>query len=193
MGSEMCIRDSYLYIPLGGSRGGKWMTIRNTFLIFLISGFWHGANWTFVAWGGLHACFFLPYILLKKNRKHLDTVAANKWLPNAKELFQMLFTFLITCLAWVFFRAENIAHAFDYLGVLFSSSFFSYPEILPQFLFKFLGFFLFVEWIQRTKEHALDLENLPFPRIFRWGFYYLILIAIIWYGGDQQEFIYFQF
>jgi len=95
----------YLYIPLGGSRGGTWMKIRNTFIIFLVSGFWHGANWTFVIWGFLNALYFLPLLLAKRNRNNLDVVAQDNVLPSPMELFKMLMTFGLTVIAWIFFRA----------------------------------------------------------------------------------------
>src|SRR5690554_2147870 len=118
----------YLYIPLGGSKGGTWMKVRNTFIIFLVSGFWHGANWTFIVWGALNAIYFLPLLLTHRNRTHLETVARGKILPSPKEILQMGATFSLTTLAWVFFRAENIKHAFSYLGEIFSSSLLSIPS-----------------------------------------------------------------
>ncbi len=109
----------YVYIPLGGSRGSTWMKVRNTLIIFLVSGFWHGANWTFVFWGLLHALFFMPLLIIKRNRKNVDQVAGKSFFPTLIETFQMLVTFLLTTLAWVFFRAENIKHAFLYLSGIF--------------------------------------------------------------------------
>ncbi|MDC0957853.1 MBOAT family protein, partial [Flavobacteriaceae bacterium] len=102
----------YLYIPLGGSRGGTWIKVRNTFVIFLVSGFWHGANWTFIIWGALNAIYFLPLLLTNNNRKNLGVVAEGKYLPSFRELFAMLTTFLLTVFAWIFFRADNVNHAF---------------------------------------------------------------------------------
>lgn len=119
----------YLYIPLGGSRGEISMKIRNTFIIFIVSGLWHGANWTFIAWGFLNALYFLPLLLSKNNRNNLDTVAAGRYLPNIKELSQMLMTFALAVLAWIFFRAENISHAFQFIGEIFSPSFFHVPKL----------------------------------------------------------------
>ncbi|MDC0652473.1 MBOAT family protein, partial [Flavobacteriaceae bacterium] len=101
----------YLYIPLGGSRGGTWMKVRNTFAIFLVSGFWHGANWTFIIWGALNAIYFLPLLLTNNNRKNLGVVAEGKLLPSFKELIAMLTTFMLTIFAWIFFRAEDLNHA----------------------------------------------------------------------------------
>ena len=105
----------YLYIPLGGSRGGKWMQIRNTAAIFLVSGFWHGANWTFLFWGALHALLFLPLILTRRNRNNLEIVGGQRNLPSLTELGQMLITFTLVTILWIFFRAENISQAFEYL------------------------------------------------------------------------------
>jgi D-alanyl-lipoteichoic acid acyltransferase DltB (MBOAT superfamily) len=93
----------YLYIPLGGSRGGTWMKVRNTFIIFIVSGFWHGANWTFIVWGALNAIYFLPLLLTKKNRQNMEVVAENSFLPSLKEFGQMTVTFALTIIAWVFF------------------------------------------------------------------------------------------
>jgi len=110
----------YLYIPLGGSRGGLKMKIRNTFVIFLVSGFWHGANWTFVVWGALNALYFLPLLIAGKNRQNLGLVAEGRLLPNIKEFIQICTTFLLTMLAWIFFRASSVGHALSYLKGIFS-------------------------------------------------------------------------
>src|SRR5690554_308429 len=118
----------YLYIPLGGSRGGTWMKIRNTFIIFIVSGFWHGANWTYIVWGALNAIYFLPLILTKNNRRNLDSVAEGKFFPNIREFASILITFGLTVFAWIFFRANDIAHAFSIISEIFSESFFSLPN-----------------------------------------------------------------
>ena len=119
----------YLYIPLGGSKGGTWLKLRNTFIIFLVSGFWHGGNWTFIAWGALHALFFLPLLLFNKNRSHIDSVAKGKMLPSLKEFSRMLLTFLLVVLAWVFFRADSMHQAINYISHIFTSALFKIPEI----------------------------------------------------------------
>tara|TARA_R110002073_G_scaffold72537_1_gene177586 strand:- start:608658 stop:610094 length:1437 start_codon:yes stop_codon:yes gene_type:complete len=183
----------YLYIPLGGSRGGTWMKIRNTFIIFLVSGFWHGANWTFVAWGALNALYFLPLLLLNKNRINADTASQGRILPTIKEFFQIGVTFFLTVIAWVFFRSATIADSFSYLNEIFSKSIFSFPEIYPKSLFLLILLFTLVEWIQRIKQHALQLNSLKTPWYLQWLGYYIILFLIFFYGGSQQEFIYFQF
>jgi len=120
----------YLYIPLGGSRGGTWMKVRNTFMIFIVSGFWHGANWTFIVWGALNAIYFLPLLLTNNNRNNLETVAQGKLLPSIKEVYFMLLTFGLTVFAWIFFRAENIGHAISYISEILSPSLFLYQNLL---------------------------------------------------------------
>jgi alginate O-acetyltransferase complex protein AlgI len=182
----------YLYIPLGGSRGGLWMKIRNTFIIFLVSGFWHGANWTFIVWGGLNALYFLPLLLAKKNRSNIDIVAKNSKLPNIRELGQIVVTFLLTILAWVFFRAENLGHAFSYLKDIFTKI--NAPlEYMPWSLFLFLLFFLLIEWMGRREKFALERLGGNWNIVYRWGLYFFICLCIIGSTDNQQDFIYFQF
>lgn len=183
----------YLYIPLGGSRGPKWNQVRNVFIIFLVSGFWHGANWTFLVWGALNALYFLPLLLLQKNRVHTDVVAQNTLFPSVTEVLKMLITFGITVLAWVFFRASTISEAINYLGYLFSRSLFTIPEVRPSFLIIFILVFLAVEWRGRRQLYALETLWLGYPKALRWGIYYVIVMLIFLFGGKQQEFIYFQF
>jgi len=183
----------YVYIPLGGSKVGNIAKVRNTFIIFVVSGFWHGANWTFIVWGFINALYFLPLLLFKKNRINTDQVAENKLLPSFKEFLQMGTTFFITLIAWVFFRAENIQHAFSYLAGIFSKSLFSMPERHPKDVIILLVLFVVVEWIQRDKQHALQIDTIKIPRFLRWSLYYGIIMVIHLMGGTQQEFIYFQF
>ncbi len=187
----------YLYIPLGGSKGGTWMKVRNTFIIFLVSGFWHGANWTFIIWGLLNAIYIMPSIIFSTNRINLDIVAHQRYLPTLKELFAILLTFSLTVLAWIFFRAENVGHAFSYLSKIFSNSLFTVPkfEKMGMGLFTMLVIFLFmiIEWIGREHQYAIAHIGIRWPRLFRWAFYYCILIAIFVLAGSNHQFIYFQF
>ena len=111
----------YVYIPLGGSRGSTWKQVRNVFIIFIVSGFWHGANWTFIAWGALNACFFLPLLLLKRNRNNTDNVAEGRWLPSFRELIQIGMTFGMTVLAWVFFRAADFGSSWLFIQGVFGA------------------------------------------------------------------------
>ena len=184
----------YIYIPMGGSRGGKWLSVRNTFIIFIISGFWHGANWTFIAWGTYHALLFMPLLLLGKNRRNTNTVAEGRFLPTIKEFFQIGFTFFVVVIGWVFFRADTISMAADYLRNLFSSSLFILPEY--QVGMKKVGFslalLLIVEWLQRNKSHALHFDFKILP-ILRWATYVILTIIILEIGAESQSFIYFQF
>ena len=187
----------YLYIPLGGSRGGTWSKIRNTFAIFLVSGFWHGANWKFIAWGALNAVFFLPLLFLHRNRDHLQIVAQGRWLPTIKEFLSIIITFGLTVLAWIFFRAENIGHAVDYISTIASPSLFTMPRFAGRqaadTLLILIGLLLIIEWNGRQWQHALAHLGARWKRPARYALYYAIVFAIFWFGGKKQQFIYFQF
>jgi D-alanyl-lipoteichoic acid acyltransferase DltB (MBOAT superfamily) len=180
----------YLYIPLGGSRGTKAMVVRNTFVIFLVSGFWHGANWTFIAWGAFHAILFLPLILLNKNRKYTDTVAENGCLPNVKEFFQMALTFGLVVVGWIIFRAENIHQAVDYISGIASPSLLSIPTGKKGLIIAIP--FMLVEWMGRKNQYAI--EKIPVKNtIIRWVIYLSIYLSIASLSGKSSDFIYFQF
>ena len=185
----------YLYIPLGGSRGGTWMKLRNTFAIFLVSGFWHGANWTFVAWGALNAIYFLPLLLLKRNRTNLGVVAEGRKLPSLRELLQMGTTFLLTVVAWVFFRAESISMALGFLKDIVSPELFQVPKFKgwtdSAITLLFVFILILVEWVNRDNTHSL--MRLPKNKIMRQLIYYALIGIIIVNSGSKQEFIYFQF
>lgn len=187
----------YLYIPLGGSKGGTKMRIRNTFAIFLVSGFWHGANWTFLMWGFLNACYFLPLLLTNKNRKNLDVVAQGKLLPTFNELIQVIFTFLLTVLAWIFFRADTVTDAFGYLSNMVSLSMFTKPTTSgPILLHVMILALLVLEWWKRDTKFGLDeLENMNTK--LRWALYYIITLVITYHfivmNIEGKQFIYFQF
>jgi alginate O-acetyltransferase complex protein AlgI len=186
----------YLYIPLGGSQGGMWMKIRNTFIIFLVSGFWHGANWTFIVWGLLNALYIMPSIIFNTNRTNLDMVAQGKYLPTLREIFSIGITFGLTVLAWIFFRANSVSHAFSYISDIFSSSFFTMPHFrgigksVPIVLLTVV--FLLVEWVGRERQYAIaNWGSLNAP--LRWTLYYAIILVIFFFTGKEQQFIYFQF
>jgi D-alanyl-lipoteichoic acid acyltransferase DltB (MBOAT superfamily) len=183
----------YLYIPLGGSKGGKWMQVRNTFIIFIVSGFWHGANWTFIAWGFLNALYFLPLLLTNNNRNNLSIVAENSAFPSLKEWLQMGVTFFLTMIAWIFFRSESITQALSICKEIFSTSLVTMPSQRPLFMFLAIGFFFLLEWMGRRNRFALESLLLQKPRVLRWGFYYVLMIAILLFAGKEQTFIYFQF
>ena len=187
----------YLYIPLGGSRGGIWMKIRNTFIIFIVSGFWHGANWTFIVWGALNAIYFLPIMLRGNNRNNLDVVAFNSYFPSLKEVLNVLITFSLTVFAWIFFRAVSIGHAFEIISEIFSSSIFTFPNFRNRheafYFIPLIIIFVIFEWIGRREEFALSNIEKKWKKWVRHIIYYSILIAIVIYAGEEQQFIYFQF
>ena len=188
----------YVYIPLGGSRVSKAKVVRNTFVIFLVSGFWHGANWTFIAWGAYHAVLFLPLILTSKNRKYTNQVAEGRILPTLKESSQMLLTFFLAVLGWIIFRAESIGQAWGYVCGMINKDLFSIPWLktrdyyIPKVVFAFIMFV--VEWLQRGKEHGLELG---YDRKFSWLrfllYYSLLLLMWLYAEPGGTTFIYFQF
>jgi D-alanyl-lipoteichoic acid acyltransferase DltB (MBOAT superfamily) len=185
----------YVYIPMGGNRKGYARTVVNTMVLFLVSGLWHGANWTFVAWGAANALLFLPLVLRRQNRKHLDIVAKGKLLPNVRELGEMLLTFTLSTLAWVFFRAVSIQQALQYFKGLFSLSFFQLPSLTLD-----LGVAIFaitvlvvVEWLGREGSYALERVGHVQSRPVRWAIYYAVLSLVIAFGVSSQAFVYFQF
>ena len=182
----------YLYIPLGGSKGGLWIKIRNIFAIFIVSGFWHGANWTFIVWGALNALYFLPLMILSKNRTNIDVIAKNKLLPNIKEILQVILTFLLTLIAWVFFRADNVKEALFYLQHMFSLSLLQIPGYFPKIPLVLIGIVIVTEWFQRHKKHALELDQLK-PIYRRFIYVTLFLLFFFFSAYNKQTFIYFQF
>lgn len=186
----------YLYIPLGGSKGGTWMKVRNTFIIFLVSGFWHGANWTFILWGLLNALYIMPSILFNTNRNNLDIVARGKYFPSIKEFLSIILTFCLTVFAWIFFRSESVHAAFNYLQGIFSATLFSVPEKMNIDLIFILIIFVIIEWLQRTRVHALQFE----PGYSPFKFYSIVLLnsiviwaILLWGVFGNKSFIYFQF
>ena len=184
----------YVYIPLGGSRCSKAKIVRNTFVIFLLSGFWHGANWTFIAWGAYHALLFLPLILLNKNRRYRDTVAQNSLLSNLKECVQILLTFLLVVIGWIIFRAESIGQAWEYFTRMINPSLFTLPFFFvgTKKCLCFIVILLLLEWGFRDKEHVLQFKS----NRQRWIaiiLCYAILLIILEFAAHSQSFIYFQF
>ena len=190
----------YLYIPLGGSRNGKVRAVRNTFIIFLVSGFWHGASWHFVIWGLIHACGFLPLLLLNKNRNHLsDVVAEHKTWPNPKEILQMSLTFTFVTIAWIFFRADNIEQAINYITSIFRGILNvgnrSFSEIHGKSTFLYILPLIFADWKFRYNERSLAF---PSHKVFRILFYVALVTLVIYHlnlfvDSEKIEFIYFQF
>ena len=187
----------YIYFPLGGSRCDKWKIIRNVYIVWAISGLWHGADWTFVCWGLFHATLLAIYNLFGINTKYNNVVAYGKWLPSVKELMQMALTFFLAVIGWIIFRAETMTQAVEYISRMFATMFSDYHFTIS-YGRKFLLYgilLLLVEWVQRDKQHALQLpeRGVLRYRVVRWVVYYLVLLIIATYTGEDQTFIYFQF
>ena len=182
----------YVYIPLGGSRGSRWQQIRNVFIIFLVSGFWHGANWTFIIWGAIHALLFLPLLLFNSNRRHLGDIAEGRWFPSLRELLQMTITFVTVTLAWIFFRADTVTDAWLYIKQIVGSMQFNVVYLnIERYSIEMLGLIgvlLASEWWHRQEEH-------PFVGKFKWVKIIGVLLLLVTLGvySNHQEFIYFQF
>lgn len=188
----------YIYIPLGGSRGTKINSIKNTFIVFVISGFWHGANWTFIAWGILHAMLFMPLLIGNKNRIHTDIIAENSKLPTIFEFFKMLSTFVLVMFLWIFFRSASISDSVYYIFKMFEiSSLFKLPS---NALSSGWGWYFFIlvliifEWISRKEDHGLYFVQNVKSNLMRKFIYILFILIIIYFSSSQPaEFIYFQF
>ncbi len=180
----------YLYIPLGGSKGGKWVSIKNIFIIFIVSGFWHGANWKFIIWGLIHAILYIPLFIRGENRRYTTSIVAEgKCLPSLKELFQMGSTFSFTMLAWVFFRSDSISSAFDYLFKMIIE--FGTPTSNRGGII-FILLFVLIEWLMKKDvRNPLSFNN----NYIRYCVYIILIIIISCFSGnsDSIEFIYFQF
>jgi D-alanyl-lipoteichoic acid acyltransferase DltB (MBOAT superfamily) len=187
----------YVYIPLGGSRRGTLISIRNTFVIFIVSGFWHGANWTFITWGFLNALYFLPMLLLKQNRKNVEIAAKGRLLPSGRELLGIIVTFSLTVFAWIFFRAESVGHALRYIAGIFSPSLFSIPVFngKRQALITVLLVigFIIVEWHGRFEEYAIKKYIFRSPILKNLEIYGITLIILFLGNFGENTFIYFQF
>ena len=182
----------YVYIPLGGSRtGSKVRHLMNIIFTFTLCGFWHGANWTFIAWGFLNALYYLPFVLAGKHKRYTDTVALGRLWPNYREVLQISSTFAMTLFAWIFFRASSLQHAFGFIGQLFSSSWLEIPTVEKEGL-PYVLIILVVEWFQRDKQHALQIGKMPVW--MRWVTYYTVLTSILFLANTGHvPFIYFQF
>ncbi|MCU0396006.1 MAG: MBOAT family protein, partial [Chitinophagaceae bacterium] len=184
----------YVYIPLGGSKGSQWQSLRNTMIVFLVSGFWHGANWTFIAWGALNAVFYVPLFLTGAHRRNLEVVAFGRTLPSVRELLQMLLTFFLICITWVFFRARNMGEALDLFRHFDPRSFAQGQTAdLPGLSLLMISILLLVEWVQRRNRHGLQMDDVRVKPALRWTIYIVLVLVILFFRGDQQKFIYFDF
>ena len=185
----------YIYFPLGGSRCDRWKIIRNVYIVWTISGLWHGANWTFVCWGLYHATLLSIYNLLSINTKYMNVVAYGRFLPSLKELVQMSLTFFLAVIGWIIFRAETISQAIGFFSAMINNRFFDKGWLIGMNTILLAFAVLFVEWLQRNKQHALQFaSSKPFCyQVVRYSIY-AIIVALIWTcTGKIQTFIYFQF
>lgn len=188
----------YLYFPLGGSKRGMATTIRNILIIFIVSGLWHGANWTFIIWGALNAIYFLPLLLIKKNRANLQIVAEESYFPSIKDLINIFLTFSMVTIAWIVFRAENIVHAKNCLSRIFSLSILTIPNFTNRrdslITVCLVAIFMIIEWHGRKQEYAIANLGIKWRKPLRYAMYYTIAMSILIFGNfNQNEFIYFQF
>lgn len=183
------LRD-YIYYPLGGNKKGEYKKMRNLTIVFLISGIWHGADWTFVIYGGIHALLYILFIYYRKWTKNLSFLNSNPIKP-LYDFSAIVVTFLLLTLARIFFRADNLESALGYFKQLFVFSLFEKPDVSRLFVALMFGF-LFLEWIQRNKDHLLDFSNIK-SKFIRYSIYFIILFLIFYNVGNNQSFIYFQF
>ena len=167
--------------------------MRNTLIIFIISGFWHGANWTFICWGAVHALYFMPLLLAKRNRKHMEVVAHDRMLPTLREAVSILGTYLAVVLAWIFFRSNDVHAAMAHISGILSPSLFSMPSVRPADVALMITALIALEWFGRRHQHPLQMIASVRWRPARWAVYYALIALLISFAKAEQEFIYFQF
>jgi D-alanyl-lipoteichoic acid acyltransferase DltB (MBOAT superfamily) len=193
----------YVYIPFGGGRGSKLKKLRNVFIVFLLSGFWHGASFNRIIWGGLHAVFMIPTVLWANRQSKFDEIVAyGKVFPSFKEFLQILSTFLLCALALIVFRTVSIEASIQYLKAIFISLFkVSIFQEMRLFWKQDIGwtptiliiFFIAMEWLNRTRKYALEDVAKSQPLIFRWAIYFIVLALLFLFANRSRQFIYFQF
>lgn len=190
----------YVYIPLGGSRISKYISIRNVLIVFILSGLWHGANWTFIAWGTYNGILIVLLILLGKNKKRDNIISPNRFLPPLKEIGEITLTFILVVFGWILFRAESITIACDYISNMCNSSIFAIPNfreiglglIKLTYTIGFVIILQIVDWTQRKQDFGLEISNIKY-RFIRWVIYLFIILIFTIFAGGQETFIYFQF
>ncbi len=183
------LRD-YIYFPLGGSKQGEYRKIKNLTIVFLISGIWHGADWTFVIYGAIHALLYIIFIYYRKWTRNIR-VFSSKLTDTLYDFIAIVSTFVILTIARVFFRAESYSESMSYLKRMLSESLFEKPNISRFFIVSLFGF-LILEWLQKDKEHLLDLSDIK-SKILRHLIYLGVVFMIFFYSSNNQSFIYFQF
>lgn len=183
----------YIYFPLGGSRCSRWKIIRNTLIVFFISGLWHGANWTFICWGVYHACLISLFVLLSINTKSKGVVAQGRLFPSLKDFGLMVITYVLVVIGWIIFRAESMPQAYNFLTRMFSTMFDSCEMIHGSYVLIYGVIMIILEWIQRDKQHVLVIDSIK-SKYLRWGIYLIVALVIYDLKPDAiSTFIYFQF
>jgi D-alanyl-lipoteichoic acid acyltransferase DltB (MBOAT superfamily) len=185
----------YLYIPLGGSHGKLWLKVRNVLIIFLVSGFWHGANWTFIAWGLLNAIYIMPSVLLGTNRGSAASEDRGELIPTIKGLLSMVVTFSLTVFTWILFRVDSVGAAIHYISTIFSKSTWTVPSEVqvPWSLVFLIAVFFAIEWLGRRNQYALGSIGMSLSSPVRWSLYYAIVLVTFFFQESNRTFIYFQF
>ena len=185
----------YIYFPLGGSRCDKWKIVRNVYIVWAVSGLWHGAGWTFVCWGLFHGTLLAGYNILGINTKYRQIVAHGRLLPTIRETLQMALTFFLVVIGWIIFRSEDMTSAIGYISRMFLTMFDSCSVGFGKVLLLGGASLLIVEWLQRDRQHALQFAGIRLfqHRWVRWAIYYAMIVLIAQNVGSRQTFIYFQF
>lgn len=182
----------YIYIPLGGNRVSRFVTIRNTMIIFAVCGFWHGASWTFVVWGIYHGLLFIPLILTGGNKRYKGVICENSVLPSMREIGGVIMTFIAVMFGWILFRSETISQGAGYICGIFDASLFSIPGFINIKVLVLTIVMLVVEWFGRKNEFAFNVEAIRSAWVRR-GIYLFVLLLIFLFGRTSESFIYFNF
>ena len=177
---------------MGGSRVSRKKQIRNVFIVFLVSGFWHGANWTFIVWGAINALLFIPLLLSNSNRNNTDTVAYNRIFPSFREMISLLFTYCIALFGWIFFRTDSVKDTLDYIQGILKLDFRIEMLAIERYSFEIIPLILVllgIEWLSRHVEFPLFSAKPNYVKVS------LIIAMILIFGSfsEAQDFIYFQF
>lgn len=179
----------YIYIPLGGNRNGIYKQITYTFIVFIISGIWHGANVTFLLWGIAHALIFIPYLFIKRPL----IFQSNTSIRIAINTVAILFTNCIVVLLWFLFRAQNMQDVIEIYSKIFTSDVFIQTIQIPQYIYVVICILFIVEWLGRTQNFAILTLGIHMPRAIRWTYYYILIFSILYYFKTPISYIYFQF
>lgn len=165
---------------------------RNVFIIFLVTGIWHGAGMNYIIWGLLHALLFLP-LIFGKRKKYKNTVGFGKSIPSWNELIRMLLVLFQFSFIGIWFLSSSSKDGFLFVKHMFSMSLFEMPVFPPIEAIISMTILIIVEWMQRNKEHGLDFTNLKLSLLKRYAIYFGLIFLILFFGASPQDFTYFQF